>query len=95
MSDNENFQDEAYLETENKLKRVIIAHLNLDKTPDELDPLEENFLDAFGFDSYDALKLLIIVEKEFALEIDDDDLDASLFRTIRSLAAYVYRLQAG
>lgn len=86
-----NLNDEQW-NIEEKLKLLIISHLNLDSTPDQIDPLEENFLDALGFNSYDALQLLVYAEMEFNLEIDDDDLDADLFKTVRSLSTYFYNL---
>ena len=93
MSQNEQLVNEELLEIEEKLKMMIITQLNLDISPSDINPEEENFLDALGFNSYDALKLLVVAESEFDIEIDDDDLDASLFKTLRSLSTYFYNIK--
>lgn len=80
---------ESLLEVENKLKTIIIEHLHLDKSADEIDSEEEFILDTYGFSSIDALELLLIIEKEFNIVIEDEDLDANLFRTLRSMSLYV------
>jgi acyl carrier protein len=95
MGQNESRMNEDLLEIEEKLKLIVISHLNLDMAPEQINPEEENFLDALGFNSYDALRLLVIAETEFGVEIHDDDLSASLFKTLRSLATYFYNLKNG
>jgi len=77
-----------------KLKELIINQLKLNLTANELDATAENFLDAHGYNSVDALELLLVIEKEFGIEINDEDLDASLLGTIRGLAAYVAKALA-
>lgn len=95
MNKNENVINDELLEMEEKLKLMIISHLNLDITPEQIDPVEENFLDALGFNSYDALQLLVVAEMEFDIEINDDDLNASLFKTLRLLSTYFYNTKNG
>ncbi len=42
-----------------------------------------------GLDSLDAISLAVAIEREFDIEIDDDELDASLFESIATLAEHV------
>jgi len=76
-------------EVERRLKGLVVAHLNLDIDPEQIDAQEEFFLTNQGFNSIDALELLIVIEREFGIEIDDEDLDARLFRTLHFLAGYI------
>lgn len=76
-----------------KLKPLVARHLNLNIDPASIDANEEYFLDRHGFNSIDALELLIVLEKEFGIEIDDEDLDARLFRTLGVLARYIVSAQ--
>ena len=46
-------------------------------------------LDNYAINSIDALEMLILIEKEFEIEIDDDDLNAELFMDIDHLAEYI------
>jgi acyl carrier protein len=76
-------------QVEAKLKGLVVKHLNLDLDPEQIDCDEEDFLTNRGFNSIDALELLISVEQAFDIQIDDEDLDASLLRTLRVLSRYI------
>lgn len=84
-----NVNDERLYEIENKVKEVIINHMELDVKPEALNPAEEFFLETHGFNSVDALELLLRIEQEFNIEISDENLNADLVRTIRSLSTYI------
>lgn len=71
-----------------KIEQIIIDHLKLDKKPGELDTAQD-FLAEYGLNSVDALELLLTIEKEFDIEIDDEDLNADLINSINSLSQYV------
>lgn len=77
-----------------KLKVLVTSHLKLSIDPAQIDATEENFLIKQGFNSIDALELLIVIEREFGIEIDDEDLDARLFRTLEVLGRYIVNAQA-
>ncbi len=51
-------------------------------------------LDTYSLNSIDALEVLLRVEKEFGIEIADEDLNADLLTNQHSLAAYVVRCLA-
>lgn len=71
------------------IKEIAIEVLDIEVTPDELDSESTFFLEKFGLNSVDALELLLHVERKFDIEVEDDDLSADLFMTVRSLASYV------
>lgn len=41
------------------------------------------------FDSMAVVKVITALEETFGIDVDDDDIDASLFETVGSLLAYV------
>ena len=50
---------------------------------------------ALGFvNSLFAMQLVLFVEKEFALQIEDEDLDIDNFRSLNAIAALVERKSA-
>jgi len=73
---------------QDKVKSIIIEHLDLDISPQNLTQTE-NFLEEFGINSVDALELLLKIENEFDIEIDDDDLNAELLKSIKTLSDYI------
>lgn len=77
------------MEVEEEIKEIAIEVLELDVQPQDLDATEEGFLENFGFGSVDALELLLHVERKYDIEISDEDLNAELLKSIRSLAEYV------
>lgn len=80
----------SYQEVEKKVKEIIIGYLQIDKTVDEIDANEQFFLDKFGFNSIDALELLLEIEQEFNIEIADEDLSAELLKSVNLIASYVF-----
>ena len=73
-------------EIELSVKRVIAEQLEL--KADEIESDEEGFLQKYGVNSIDALELLLLLEREFNVEIDDDDLSAELLSSIKNIAIY-------
>jgi acyl carrier protein len=76
-------------EVENEIKKIAITVLEMDVNPEEIDAEQEGFLEKYGFNSVDALELLLHVEKNFEIEVADEDLNANLLKSINSLATYV------
>jgi acyl carrier protein len=74
---------------ESSIKEIAIEVLELPVAPGDIDATEEGFLERYGFNSIDALELLLQVERAFNVEVRDEDLDANLIRSVRSLAEYV------
>lgn len=75
-------------EVEERIKKVIHEHLDIPLDV-VIDSNDEEFLMKYNLNSVDALELLLIVEKEFDIEIDDADLNSDLLSTIHNLAVYV------
>lgn len=77
-----------------RLKKLVVSALNLrDVTPEQLAEDADLILD-HGMNSIEALELLLQVEREFDIEIDDDDLTADLVRSVRNIADYLEQQSA-
>ena len=77
-------------EQERELAQVIVEALNLDKSPDDLDPTAALYREGLGLDSIDILEIALCVSKQYGLQLRSDDADnAAIFRSLRSLSEYV------
>lgn len=75
-----------------ELKAKIIEVLNLmNVTPDNIDPDEQLVGGRLGIDSIDVLELVIMMEKDYKLTIDNKELGAQVFGSLRSMAQYIVK----
>lgn len=74
-----------------KLKVQIIETLNLEDMEvsdlDENDPLFGD--DGIGLDSIDALELIVLMNKEYNIQIADPEEGKDVFHSIKSMADYI------
>ena len=72
-----------------KLKEIIIKTMELSV---ELEQIKgENLVEEIGFNSVDALEILVWVENEFDIRFPDEDLSSELLISLDNLADYVVR----
>ena len=73
-----------------ELKIKIIETLNLmDITPEDVEadaPLVGGHL---GIDSIDVLELVMMIEKDYGVRIDNKEVGAKVFASLRSLARHI------
>lgn len=73
-----------------ELRQKIVDALNLqDVSPADIDPDEQLVGGRLGIDSIDVLEMVMLVEKDYGLTIDNRDLGALVFASVRSLAAFI------
>lgn len=73
-----------------ELARVIVATLNLDVSPAEIDPEGPLYGDGLGLDSIDILEVSLAFSKAYGVQLRADDADnIKIFRSLRSLSEYV------
>ena len=75
---------------ERELAELIVVALNLETTADEIDPAAPLYREGLGLDSIDILEIALTVSKRYGMQLRSDDNDnARIFRSLRSLNQYV------
>jgi acyl carrier protein len=74
-----------------ELARLIVVALNLeDVKPEEIDPEAPLYGEGLGLDSIDVLEMSLAISKAYGVQLRSDDPDNDkIFRSLRSLSAYV------
>lgn len=74
-----------------ELARLIVTALNLeDLKPEEIDPEAPLYGEGLGLDSIDILEMSLAISKAYGVQLRSDDPDNDkIFRSLRSLSAYV------
>lgn len=75
-----------------KLKEIVIRTMELDKSPQDI--IGENLIEEIGFNSVDALEILVLIENTFDIRVPDEDLSSELLTSINNLADYVMKRKA-
>ncbi len=78
-------------EIRKKLKVLLVDQLSLeDITPEEIEDDVELFGEGLGLDSLDAVEIVVMLQRNFGMEVKDMEKSREVFRTISTLADYVY-----
>jgi acyl carrier protein len=79
------------MDIKQKLKQVIIKDLALeDVSIDSIDDDSPIFGEGgLGLDSLDAVELVVIIQKNFGVQIKDMTIGREVFQSINALAAYI------
>jgi acyl carrier protein len=76
------------LETE--VARTIVEALNLEVSPEEIDPQAPLFREGLGLDSIDMLEISLALSRRYGFPLRSDDPEiARIFGSLRDLAAYI------
>lgn len=68
-----------------RLRTVLVDRLQLRREPDELDPDAPMFGSGFGFDSLDAVELVVCLESEFDVRVQDSLVLRQSFRSLNTM----------
>jgi acyl carrier protein len=73
-----------------ELARLIVSALNLESAPEAIEPEAPLYGEGLGLDSIDILEMSLAIAKTYGVELRSDDPDNErIFRSLRSLNAYV------
>lgn len=82
------------MSTIEKLKEILISDLNLeDLTVADIGDNDPLFGEGVGLDSLDAVELVVVVKKHFAVEIDDMEVARTAFESVKTLSDYIEKHQ--
>jgi len=77
-------------ELKEKLKSQIILFLNLtDLTPADIKDDEPLFGDGLGLDSIDSLELIVLLKREYGINIQDPKVGRKVLTDINTMAEYI------
>lgn len=77
-----------------RLKKMLVAQLNLDRDPGKIGDGEPLFRKGLGLDSVDSLEIIVAIEREFKVKINGKNLKKpdQVFKTVGTLAEFVEKL---
>jgi acyl carrier protein len=77
-------------ELKRKLKQLIIEELSLeDISPEDISDDAPLFGEGIGLDSLDAVELVVLLQRNFGIQIKDLEAGRKIFENLDSLARYV------
>ena len=83
-------QEKRLAEIREKLKELLVDHLSLeDLEPENIKDDEVLFGDGLGLDSLDAVEIVVLLQRNFGLEVKDMNKGREIFYSIDTLAKYV------
>jgi len=74
--------------TQDRIIKLICSEVAVEMSAEEIKH-ESSFFDDLNFDSIRLIQLLTLLEPEFSIEVDDEELDFQVFASINSLAKFV------
>ena len=79
-----------------ELKNKLISLLNLtDLTPQDFDEHAQLVGGDLGIDSIDVLEMVVMVEKDYGVVINNQEVGEKVFSSLAALAGYILEHRAG
>lgn len=87
-------EKKGFAELKQRLKQLLVENLALeDVTPEEIQDDEVLFGEGLGLDSLDAVEIVVMLQRNFGLEIKDIKQGKEVFYSMDTLTRYVYENQ--
>jgi acyl carrier protein len=81
---------DANQELQNEVAGLITFALNLDISPEEIEPDAPLYGEGLGLDSIDILEVALVVSKRFGFQLRSDDADnVRVFSSLASLTQHI------
>jgi acyl carrier protein len=81
---------EASQELQNEVAGIIVSALNLDVSPEAIQPDAPLYGEGLGLDSIDILEVALVVSKHFGFQLRADNADnVRIFSSLASLTQHI------
>lgn len=81
---------EASMELKKEVAGLIVAALNLDIRPEDIQPDAPLYGEGLGLDSIDILEVALVVSKHYGFQLRADNADnVSIFSSLSSLTRHI------
>ncbi len=78
-------------EIRRELKELLVVNLALeDITPEEIEDDGLLFGEGLGLDSLDAVEIVVLIQRNYGLEIIDEEQAREIFQSVNTLAQWVH-----
>ena len=84
-------ENQSLEELRRELKELLVVNLSLeDLTPEEIKDDEILFGEGIGLDSLDAVEIVVLLQRNYGLEIVDEEQAREILQSIDTLARWVH-----
>ena len=90
----ESNREKSLAEIRKKLKELLVTSLSLeDIKPENIKDDEILFGEGLGLDSLDAVEIVVLLQRNFGLEVKDMNQGKKIFYSVDTLVNYIYENQ--
>jgi acyl carrier protein len=83
-------------ELQREVAALLVEALNLDVTPDSIDPQAPLYGEGLGLDSIDILEVALVVSQRYGFQLRSDDQDnVRIFTSLASLSEHIAANRVG